>query len=284
MNTVFYSLEGNHQRLDGGAMFGNAPKALWSRWLQADENNCIQLSCRSLLVTGLNGLTVLFEAGVGLSMPPELQKRYGVIESEHVLLESLDKLNISPEQIDVIVLSHLHFDHAGGLLKPWKDDKPAELAFPKARILVSRDQWQRALHPHPRDKASYLPYLQTALLESGQLEWVEAETHPVLGESVRFIFSHGHTPGMMLSVIQDKMVFCADLIPGCAWAHLPITMGYDRCAETVIDEKTAFLEQTLSQELTLFFTHDFDVPAARLQRDEKQRYQAVPDTSLLDNL
>ena len=107
------ALQGNSQRLDGGAMFGNAPKALWSRWITPDENNQIPLSCRTLLIQE-NNRNILLETGIGAFFDPKLKQRYGVIETKHVLLDSLKQIGLSDQAIDIVVLSHLHFDHAGG--------------------------------------------------------------------------------------------------------------------------------------------------------------------------
>ncbi|MCA8938616.1 MAG: MBL fold metallo-hydrolase, partial [Planctomycetes bacterium] len=232
-----WSIIGNSQRLDGGAMFGNAPKALWSRWIQADENNAIPLACRALLAEGLNGKRVLFETGIGAFFEPKLRERYGVVEERHVLLESLAKAGFSDSDIDVVVLSHLHFDHAGGLLSAWEEGKPLRLLFPNATFIVSRAGWERALNPHPRDKASFVPEIQSLLEQSGRLEIVDGERSQALGTSVRFHYSAGHTPGLMLAEIEGRVVFCGDLIPGRPWVHVPITMGYDRAPELLIDEK-----------------------------------------------
>ncbi len=271
----FQPVEGNSQRLDGGAMFGNAPKALWQRWVEVDEHNTIALACRSLLCE-LNGRLVLFETGVGVSMPPALQARYGVQESRHCLLDNLATLGVAPADIDLIVLSHLHFDHAGGLVEPWQEDRPPKLAFPRARILVSESQWQRACKPHPRDRASYLPWMPDLLRRSGRLERVQGPHHPLLGEAVRFLYSDGHTPGLMLALIEERLLFTADLIPGLPWVHLPITMGYDRCAETVIDEKAQVLAQAVEQGWQFFFTHDPHCAIARVEQDDQGRYHGVP--------
>ncbi|MGH9806223.1 MAG: MBL fold metallo-hydrolase, partial [Terriglobia bacterium] len=105
-----WSLLGNSQRLDGGAMFGNAPMAMWSKWIAPDEQNRIPLACRCLLATGLDGRNVLFETGIGAFFEPRLRERYGVVEDRHVLLESLREAGVSHEYLDVVVLSHLHFD------------------------------------------------------------------------------------------------------------------------------------------------------------------------------
>ncbi|MEI7035914.1 MBL fold metallo-hydrolase [Fulvimonas yonginensis] len=266
-----WSLEGNTQKLDGGAMFGNAPRAMWARWIEPDAENRIPLACRCLLVKDLDGRNVLFETGIGAFFEPKLRERYGVVEDRHVLLESLAGAGLSHEDIDAVVLSHLHFDHAGGLLAPWAEGEPPRLLFPNAVFLVGAEHWRRAQAPHPRDRASFIPELAGLLEASGRLELVEGGYSKALGRSVRFHFSSGHTPGLMLSEVGG-VVFCADLIPGRPWVHLPITMGYDRAPELLIDEKRAFLEDKLARGVRLFFTHDHACALAELTRDERGRY------------
>jgi len=279
-----WSILGNSQKLDGGAMFGNAPRALWERWVAVDAQNRIDLACRALLASPLNGKTVLFETGIGAFFPPQLRERYGVLETRHVLLESLVQAGFQHEDIDVVVLSHLHFDHAGGLLAPWADGRAPELLFPNATFVIGKAHWQRALHPHPRDRASFIPELPALLQASGRLELVDGDYSQALGQAVRFHHSDGHTPGLMLAeivgaqrddgVAQGGVVFCADLIPGRPWVHVPITMGYDRCAETLIDEKRAFLQDMLARNVQLFFTHDAACAMAQVVCDDKGRFAA----------
>lgn len=286
-----WSIQGNSQRLDGGAMFGNAPRAVWEKWAEPDALNRIELACRALLASPLEGRTVLFETGIGAFFEPRMRERYGVQQSEHVLIQSLRAAGFEHEDIDVVVLSHLHFDHAGGLLAPWCEGRAPELLFPNATYVVGAAHWQRALAPHPRDRASFIPELPGLLRDSGRLEVVEGEYSQALGRSVRFSFSDGHTPGLMLAEIvgetagqdgpQGGVVFCADLIPGRSWVHVPITMGYDRNAELLIDEKREFLEDKLARNVQLFFTHDPQVAMARLGRDDKGRFVTVQEQSEL---
>ena len=263
-------------------MFGNAPKALWERWAPADDSNRIELACRALLASPLGGKTVLFETGIGAFFEPKLRERYGVQEPRHVLIDSLREAGFEHEDIDVVVLSHLHFDHAGGLLAPWSEGREPELLFPNATFVIGAEHWERAKHPHPRDRASFIPELTGLLEASGRLEIVSGAYSKALGESVRFSFSDGHTPGLMLAEIvgpeqvngqpRGGVVFCADLIPGRSWVHVPITMGYDRNAELLIDEKRAFLEDKLARNVHLFFTHDPQCAMAQVVRDEKGRF------------
>ncbi|MDE1885178.1 MAG: MBL fold metallo-hydrolase [Xanthomonadaceae bacterium] len=271
----FWSILGNSQRLDGGAMFGNVPRGMWEKWIVPDAENRIPLACRALLVQDLDGKTVLFETGIGAFFEPKLRERYGVVEDRHVLCDSLRAAGFSHDDVDVVVLSHLHFDHAGGLLAPWAAGQPPRLLFPKAKFVVGKRAFERAVHPHPRDRASFIAELPELLEKSGRLELVENAHSFALGKSVRFTFSDGHTPGLMLAEVVvpgGGVVFCADLIPGRPWVHLPVTMGYDRAPELLIDEKRMFLEDKLARGVRLFFTHDVQCALARVTRDEKGRF------------
>jgi len=271
MSKRCWSILGNSQKLDGGSMFGNAPKAMWSHWATVDEENRIDLACRCLLVQD-GDRTILFEAGIGAFFPPELRERYGVQESEHVLLRNLAAVGVQPADIDVVVLSHLHFDHAGGVLAAHCDGAAAELVFANASYVVGEDAWQRAISPHARDRKSFIPELQELLEATGRLERVAGDQSETLGGDYRLHRSDGHTPGMLLAEIQGEqgpVVFCADLIPGVPWVRRAITMGYDRFPELLIDEKAALLDDVVARSGRLFFTHDPDVAVCQLRRNEK---------------
>jgi len=271
------SIEGNSQALDGGALFGNAPKALWSRWFQTDELNRIKVSCRALLIEE-DQRNILLEAGIGAFFDPVMRDRYGVIEERHVLLDSLAAAGLKHEDIDIVVLSHLHFDHAGGLLTSWQQDKELELLFPNAKFIVSKEAWRRANNPHFRDRASYIPGLTELLTNCGRLEIIENSRSKALGTDYKFHMSDGHSPGMMLTEIDmpsGPIVYMADLVPGTAWIHVPITMGYDRYPEKLIDEKKDLLDDLLAINGRLFYTHDPQVCLSGLKRDDRGKYSAT---------
>lgn len=288
------AVPGNRQRLDGGAMFGNAPRALWAKLCPPDEENRISLSCRALLVER-GDERILLETGIGLFFPPPLRQRFGVFESEHVLLRSLAELGLCDADITAVVLSHLHFDHAGGLLAPYVEGAPPQLLFPRARFVVSQAALARAEKPHARDRASFIPELPALLRSSGRLHVIAdgVRQDPTL-PGLRFHYSHGHTPGLMLTEVvtpgaadagpgsagaERSVTFMGDLIPGTAWVHVPMTMGYDRYPELLIDEKAALLADLRQRCGRLFFTHDLDVALASLEQRADGRFVATAPRS-----
>jgi glyoxylase-like metal-dependent hydrolase (beta-lactamase superfamily II) len=276
---TLHSVLGNSQRLDGGAMFGNAPKAMWEKWIAPDDQNRIPLACRALLMQD-NGRNVLFETGIGAFFDPAMKQRFGVIESEHVLTASLSALGVTPDAIDVVVFSHLHFDHAGGALSAWKDGANPALVFRNAKYVVGAEAWQRAKAPHARDRASFIPVLVDLLEASGRLEIVEGRHASCLGAGVKFHKSNGHTPGLLLAEIampDGPVVFASDLIPGKPWVHVPITMGYDRYPELIIEEKSDMLTELEHRRGRLFFTHDPQVAMGRVVKDSKGKFSTVED-------
>jgi glyoxylase-like metal-dependent hydrolase (beta-lactamase superfamily II) len=271
-----HSIEGNTQRLDGGSMYGNCPRAVWEKWSPPDEHHRITLACRALLVKE-GTRNVLLEAGIGAFFEPRLRERFGVTEDRHVLLESLAKAGVAPEDIDVVVLSHLHFDHAGGVLTAWREGKAPDLVFPRAAYVVSEGAWERARTPHARDRASFIPELQALLQATDRLEIVGSNLRSErLGSAYSFTISEGHTPGLMLTRVEGHadgpVTFLGDLVPGVPWVHLPITMGYDRYPERLIDEKQSVLSRIVDEKGWAFFTHDPNTAAARVERDDKGKY------------
>lgn len=280
MDEIFLSaVVGNSQRLDGGAMFGNAPKALWSRYFSPDAENRISLACRALLVE-VGDRKILLETGIGVFFAKELRSRFGVVEEEHVLLASLAQLGLDPNDITDVILSHLHFDHAGGLLAPYVEGQPPSLLFSRARYVVSHGALARAEKPHVRDRASFIAELPGLLRASGRLHVLaDGTTHDPTLPGLRFHYSSGHTPGLLLTEVcgpspDRAVVFAGDLVPGTAWVHLPMTMGYDRFPELLIDEKTALLSELCQRGAYLFYTHDPKVAMSKLRRGDGGRLQA----------
>jgi glyoxylase-like metal-dependent hydrolase (beta-lactamase superfamily II) len=276
-----YSVLSNAFKLDGGAMFGNAARPVWERWLPPDERNRIRLATRALLVTTQKE-NILFETGIGAYMDSKLRDRYGVDEPGHMLIQSLAKKGISPADITRIFCSHLHFDHAGGLLNGWQADSEPELVFPNAEYYVSEEAWERATHPHPRDRASFIPQLQRQLEQSQRLRLVKKRDVLHFDEfELHFILSEGHTPGLLCADLRfgkDRLVYASDLIPGRFWVHLPISMGYDRFPELLIDEKSSLLTSLAEENAWLFFVHDPDFAVSKVQVDHEHKTFIAVDT------
>jgi len=258
MSALFSSVLGNSQKLDGGAMFGNAPRAVWSKWMEPDAEGRIDLACRTLLIE-IGNRKILCETGIGNFFPPKLKERFGVEGNRNQLLVNLNTLGVQENEITDVILSHLHFDHAGGLLSDYQEDKAHELHFPKAHYYVGKTAWERARNPHSRDQASFIPELIELLKKSNRLHVIESSQCELLPKEFTFRYSNGHTPGQMHTVYQGKerkLIFCGDLIPGRHWVHLPITMGYDRNPEQLIDEKEALYQEWVPEGSFLYFTHD----------------------------
>lgn len=278
------SIEGNRQWLDGGAMFGNAPKTMWSKWVKADELNRIPLACRSLLVdTGK--VKVLFELGVGLFFEPSLRERYGIEGNENMLFKNLQALGISEDEINYVVPSHLHFDHVGGLVPDWPATQNSNwaLRFPKAKYLVCKKQFEHSKQPHKRDRASYIPMLAEKLSESKRMILIDSEKteEPLLEPWLSFYYADGHTPSLMHAVIKgksDTIFFASDMIPGVSWVHTSISMGYDRFAEKCLDEKEVLLKKAIQENWMLFYTHDDKYVASYVEVNDKGKFQAIKTT------
>lgn len=283
MHPVLVSaINGNTQRLDGGAMFGNAPRAVWEKWITPDDRSRIELNCRAMLLE-IGPKKILCETGIGAFFDPKLADRYGVVETSHKLIENLLAVGIKDSDIDFVILSHLHFDHAGGLLPSWEEQQKGntDILFPNAKYVVSKTAFDRALNPHTRDRVSFIPGLCDKLKASGRLILVDGNSHPdVMPDQISFLFTEGHTPGHMHTIartLNSKIVFAGDLIPGRAWVHLPITMGYDRYPERLIDEKKSFYEQFANPSSWVFFTHDHEVAMARIKFDAANKFVSYND-------
>jgi glyoxylase-like metal-dependent hydrolase (beta-lactamase superfamily II) len=277
------SIEGNRQLLDGGAMFGNAPKPMWEKWLKPDNLNRVELACRGLLVQ-INDTNILLETGIGAFFEPKLASRYGVTpNNKHVLLDSLKMVGLEHTDIHYVILSHLHFDHAGGLLASYAEDPDRKsLLFPNAKYIVGQQAWKRAINPHGRDRASFIPEMISLLEESNRLIFIkpdmEDSTLPeIILENFRFFQSNGHTPGQLHTVVKtqsNEVVFCGDLIPGRAWTNTSLTMGYDRFPELLIDEKTTLYQTSNLDQTIFYYTHDSEFVASKIKLNEKGKYQA----------
>jgi glyoxylase-like metal-dependent hydrolase (beta-lactamase superfamily II) len=254
-------------RLDGGAMFGVVPRALWSKVCPPDEHNRIPLNMNCLFVEA-SGERILIETGIGDKWSARHTEMYG-IERARPLRESLQALTgCRPEEISIVVNTHLHFDHAGG--NTTSDERgEASPTFPNARYFVSRDEYEHAETPHERDRASYLPENWRPLAASGQLELKPASYEVVPGLRLETVPGHSRTMQCARLERGGKTLFCfADLVP--TRAHVPAAwlMGYDLFPVETLEAKKRLLPQAAREGWLCLFYHDPEIPLCRIVEDE----------------
>ena len=261
-------------RLDGGAMFGVVPRTLWSQECPPDEQNRIRMNMNCVFIdTGSE--KILIETGIGVKWPAKHAAMYG-IERERPLGETLHmKTGVRPEEITIVINTHLHFDHAGGNTS-LNDTGSAIPAFRNARYFVSGAEIEHADHPSERDRASYLPENWKPLLESGQLEAKNAEYEVVPG--LRMETHAGHNRSMQCWRLDhgEKTLFgFADLVPLRAHVRYPWIMGYDLYPVETLEAKKKLLPQAARENWLCLFYHDPDEPLCRIV-EERQKLTAVP--------
>jgi glyoxylase-like metal-dependent hydrolase (beta-lactamase superfamily II) len=253
-------------KVDGGAMFGVIPKALWSRAYKPDENNLINLSLRSLIVeTG--GHVILIDTGWG-DKQDEKFFRHINLNGGDGLIEGLKKRGYSPEDITDIFLTHLHADHCGGSIK--RRGNKSELTFPKATCYISDTQWDWAVKNNLREADSFLKENILPLGELGDLKLVKEEQE--LFPGFRVMICHGHTPGLMIPIIKYKgktLVYTGDLMPTVA--HIPLlwNMSYDIESLKTIGEKQRILNEALDKGYIFVFQHDEHIECCNLEMTPK---------------
>jgi glyoxylase-like metal-dependent hydrolase (beta-lactamase superfamily II) len=255
-------------RLDGGAMFGVVPKPLWERRAPADERNRIRLGIRPLLIRGER--TMLIDAGIGTKMDPRSVDIYG-IDRAHNLDHALAEAGVSPAEVEIVLASHLHFDHAGGFTTT--DDAGAIVPrFPRARYVVRTAEWEDATHPHERNRASYLQENFVPLATAGVLDLVPGDETIMPG--VRVVRTGGHTMHHQIVMIESggrTAVFAADLIPTTAHVDEPWIMGYDLYPMDTLAFKRTFVREAIDREYLIVFEHDPDVAAGYIREENGRK-------------
>lgn len=253
-------------------MFGVVPKALWGRFTTPDEENRIRLCLRPMLVRA-GRHWVLVETGLDRKPGEKFRRIYGIGEV-HPVLEQLSRLGLEPRDIDLVVNTHLHFDHAG-LNTRWLEGKLVP-AFPKARYIVQQQELEDALHPHERSRASYLAENIEPLVDSGRFEVVQGEAEILPG--VRVLPLPGHTLGQQGVVLESegvRLVYTADLLPTLWHAPLPYIMAYDLHPLITLETRKRYYPLWAQEGCWLVTPHDPQHPLGRLRVGEKG-YQAVP--------
>lgn len=263
-------VSGGTFRLDGGTMFGVVPQPLWQQKSPPDKRNRIRMAANCLVVrTG--GHTVLIETGYG-SKASEKERELFALEAGNPLVENLARRGIEPEAIDTVILTHLHFDHAGGATVR---DEGAKLrpSFPNARYVVQRAEWETATSGAPELEGSYPQENLLPLAEAGQLELVDgdAELRPGISAHV----TGGHTRGHQAILIESggkTAVYVGDLCPTTAHLRRMWCMAYDLFLLETRRVKPELLGRAADEDWLVLFDHDPDVIASRLDRDPKQEF------------
>jgi glyoxylase-like metal-dependent hydrolase (beta-lactamase superfamily II) len=260
-------------RLDGGAMFGVVPKPLWSKRAPADDKNRIAMGMRPLLVQH-NGLQILIDAGCGDKMSEKEAGIYG-FDRAFNLTHSLAANGLTAADIDIVIASHLHFDHAGGFTER-VGDGPVVPRFPNARYWIRRAEYDDATHPHERNRASYFLENFVPLVDSGVVTFNDEDTEILPGISV--VRTGGHTMHHQLIKMESggrTAIFAADLIPTSAHIDEPWIMAYDLYPMDTLAFKRAFVREAIDREYVIFFEHDPEI-AAGIIREENGRKRVEP--------
>lgn len=273
-----HAIQAGGQRLDGGAMFGVVPRPLWERRIAPDERHRIPLGMRCLVVEHDAG-PVLIDTGLGNKEDAKFQGIYGIendgADGRTALEDGLRAIGMTPEDIVLVINTHLHFDHAGGNTwrTPGGDIRPA---FPNARYVVQRGEVAYAEHPNERTAASYFPANWAPVAAAGQLTVVEGGVEILPGITLRP--TPGHTPhhqSVLVTCGGETACFLGDVVPTSHHLPLPWIMGYDVEPLVTLESKRRLLAEAEAGGWLLVFEHDADVGFGRVVRDAKG-YQLAP--------
>jgi glyoxylase-like metal-dependent hydrolase (beta-lactamase superfamily II) len=256
-------IESGFFALDGGAMFGIIPKALWQKTNPPDEVNRIKMSTRNLLLES-DSKKILIDTGMGDKWDEKLKSIYAI--DERISMKSaLAHNGLKTEDITDVILTHLHFDHTGGSTVSLNGE--LEPAFTNAKYYVQKHNFDWAINPSDRDKGSYIKENFQPLFEEGVLNFINGNEK--FDDEIEFIVINGHTFGQQMVKISDGSItflFCADLIPTFTHIPLPYIMGYDLQPLGTLDEKKKYLKIALDENWKLFFGHDPEIRFATVKK------------------
>ena len=262
-----HAIETGRFALDGGAMFGVGPRPLWEKTNPPDERNRIAMAARALLIVG-DGRRILVDTGNGDKFDQKFGSIYKIESGKEITAASLARLHLTPDDITDVILTHLHFDHAGGATR--REGERVVPAFPHATYYVQHQHWDAALHPTERDRASFQPDDFMPLHDAGVLRLVDGEQEILPGIRVRLV--NGHTTALQCPLVSDgrtSLLYCADLVPLASHLHLPWIMAYDLRPLVTLEEKRKTIERAANEQWVLFFEHDPVVKAGTVQHAEK---------------
>jgi len=255
-------------KLDGGAMFGVVPKNLWTKTNPADDMNRIDMCTRALFLEGKDK-KILIDTGIGYKLSEKINKIYDVDYSKYTLENSLKEKGYNKEDITDVILTHLHFDHAGGNTY-YDEEKQLKLSFPNATYHVQKRHYEWAMNPTERDKASFFPENYKILEEKKVLKFYDGESK--FDELITLCPVDGHTAHMQLPKISDgenTLFYLADLIPTAGHVPMAYIMGYDLFPLTTLEEKRKYLKNMSHENWTVFFEHDPYNECAKIAHGDK---------------
>ena len=261
------SIETGTFALDGGAMFGVVPWVFWTKTNPPDERNRVTLAARCLLLVG-DTRVILIDVGNGTKFTDKQKDIFRLDNSKNDLMSSLRTHGIHPADVTDVVLTHLHFDHAGGSTRI--EQGKLVPSFPNARHFVQREHWNLSQHPSERDRASFMNNDFALLKESGLLHLVDGEQEILPG--IRVLVTNGHTASQQLPLISDgttSLLYACDLIPFTSHLPYPYVMGFDVRPLVTLEEKKKILPLAQENDWILFFEHDPQVEAVTLKQVEK---------------
>ena len=266
------AIQAGGQRLDGGAMFGVVPKPLWERYIPADDRNRIQLGMRCLLIEHPSGL-ILIDTGAGNKEAQKFKDIYGIenegADGRTALEDGLREIGARPEDVGIVINTHLHFDHAGG--NTYTDESGAiKPSFPNARYIIRRGEYDYATHPNERTSASYFERNFMPVVALGRVEFVSRSREIVKG--IRVVPTSGHTPfhqSVLIESGSERAFFLGDMCPTHAHLPLPWIMGYDVEPLVTLETKRRILRQAEDENWLLIFEHDATVAWGYVQHDGK---------------
>jgi glyoxylase-like metal-dependent hydrolase (beta-lactamase superfamily II) len=266
-------IHGGNFCLDGGAMFGVVPKPLWEKKAPPDSRNRILMAANSLLVRTGNKY-ILIETGNGTKWPTKLRDIYGIQEGDP-LIDTLAAAGVRPNQIELVINTHLHFDHAGGNTKIL--DGKTVATFPNARYIVQAAEIAHAANPTERDRASYFEENFLPIQESGQWHAISGDTEILPGISTVLIPGHNaDIQAIKLSGGGKTVFFVADLIPTHHHIPLPWIMAYDLYPLQTLETKRKWIETIVRDGWIVVFGHDPEIPAATLhERNSRVEFEPV---------
>ncbi len=269
-------------KLDGGAMFGVVPKQLWNKLNPADEQNLCNWAMRCLLVE-VDDRKILIDTGIGKKQSDKFYSHYD-LNGPHSLDASLHSAGLSNREITDVILTHLHFDHCGGAVI--RDGEKLITAFPNATYYSTKEQWEHALNPNPREKASFLKENIEPISHAGQLEYVKEGD--LIAGCIKVLVCNGHTRGMMTPLIHVNddlnILYAADLFPSSAHLKPNFVMSYDIEPLKTMEERTRINQLAVQGNWLYYFEHDLNIETSEVSFNEKGQPVAVNPRSLSEVL